>query len=105
MVRRKADVYAVDKERRNSHLQGEVGKGESIVGVEEEVEWGDVTSQEQSRGIDQETVVLSRDKPSVTVMLTEKNGEVDATSIYFQMDEAKNQIVVTENQMVDTEKE
>ena len=38
VVRRKADVYVVDKEKRNSHLQGEVGKGKSIVGVEDEAD-------------------------------------------------------------------
>ena len=37
--------------------------------------------------------------------MAEKSGEVDVTTIYVQMDEAKNQIVGTENQMVNTEKE
>ena len=100
VVRRKADVYAVDKEMERSDLHYEVTRG---AGGEVEEQRGRVISQEQSQETGQE------ERGTLPKMIvTEKNGEADVTSrrsIFVQIDGAENQIVVTENQMVDTELE
>ena len=98
VVRRKADAYAVDKEmeRGDSHFGYEVTSGE---GGEEEDQGGRIIS--RKTGQEQRGTL-----PKMNT--TEKSGEADLTSrrsIFVQIDEAENQIVVTENQMVDTELE
>ena len=98
VVRRKADVCAVDKEIEvgDSHLHYEVTRGAS---GEVEEQMGQRFGQETE---DEERGTLRK------MNTTEKSGEADLTSrrlIFVQIDEAENQIVVTENQMVDTELE
>jgi len=97
VVRRKADVCAVDKdiEVRDSH-QYEVTR---VSSGEVEEQMGQRFGQETE---DEERGTLRK------MNTTEKSGEADVTSrrsIFVQIDEAENQIVVTENQMVDTELE
>ena len=102
VVRRKADAYAVDKEmeRGDSNLRHEVARGASSE-VEED------RYHNVSRRFDQETEDEQRGTlPKMNT--TEKSGEAGVTSrrsIFVQIDGAENQIVVTENQLVDTELE
>ena len=102
VVRRKADVVDNEIERGDGYLQREAAGGEGIgVGEEEEEDVGEgVISQERRRRFDQETEEEQRGtlrRPKMNT--TEKSGEVDETSrrsIYVEMDEAKNQVVDSE---------